>query len=94
MNKEKKIRRWFGRIEHQGDCWIVTGVNRLNYPVFTVDGKQTPAHRAIFELVIGPLPARYDLHHECRSIHCVRPSHMRPVTKSEHVRIHCNPTKV
>jgi hypothetical protein len=41
------------------------------------------AHRALYERQNGPIPEGLDLDHLCRVRHCVNPSHLEPVTRSE-----------
>lgn len=43
------------------------------------------AHRAMFELVNGPVPDGLDLDHLCRNTLCVNPDHLEPVTRRENV---------
>ncbi len=43
-------------------------------------GKTTHAHRAAYELLIGPVPAGLHLDHLCRTPACVNPLHLEPVT--------------
>jgi hypothetical protein len=44
------------------------------------------AHRHVYELLIGPIPADFDLDHLCRVITCVNPDHLEPVTHAENMR--------
>lgn len=41
------------------------------------------AHRAVYVLLVGPIPATLQLDHLCRDHACVRPSHLEPVTARE-----------
>lgn len=41
------------------------------------------AHRAVYELLVGPIPEGLTLDHLCRNRCCVRPSHLEPVTLAE-----------
>jgi hypothetical protein len=40
-------------------------------------------HRAIYQLVFGVLPLKYDLDHLCRTRLCFNPFHVEPVTRRE-----------
>lgn len=42
--------------------------------------RMTPAHRLVYELVIGPIQDGLQLDHLCRVRNCVNPSHLEPVT--------------
>jgi len=47
-------------------------------------GTTVPAHRAVYEMLIAPIPQGYHLHHICENPGCVRPSHLVPVLPSDH----------
>lgn len=38
------------------------------------------AHRAIYELVVGPIPEGLQLDHLCKTRACINPKHLEPVT--------------
>jgi HNH endonuclease len=44
------------------------------------------AHRAIYELVVGPIPEGLELDHLCFNPSCVNPDHLEPVTHAENTR--------
>jgi hypothetical protein len=44
------------------------------------------AHRFIYELLIGPVPAGMQLDHTCENTLCVSPHHLEPVTNDENQR--------
>lgn len=66
-------------------CWIWTGgrqsagYGRLSF------GARTLAHRAVYELLVGPIPEGLTLDHLCRVPLCVNPDHLEPVTRGENV---------
>lgn len=70
-------------------CWLWTGViQRAGYGTW---GDAT-AHRRVWELLVGPLPAwspaadAIELDHLCRVRRCVNPAHLEPVTRWENQR--------
>lgn len=84
------IERFWPKIEVQGGCWIWTAsTTRNGYPQFN-DGKtMVRAARWIYERLVGPIPAKHELHHPetCISKLCVNPDHLEPVTKTRHMEI-------
>ena len=71
-----------------GGCWLWIGsVNENGYgTVGRWRGPQRRAHRAFYELLVGPIPDGLDLDHLCRVRRCVNPAHLEPVTRSENLR--------
>jgi hypothetical protein len=49
-------------------------------------GRDLLAHRALYELMVGPIPEGLQIDHLCRNRGCVRPDHMEPVTQQENIR--------
>jgi len=43
------------------------------------------AHRAMYEILMGPIPPRLVIDHLCRVRRCVNPDHMEVVTRGENV---------
>jgi hypothetical protein len=60
-------------------CWIWAGSSWRGYG--RID--RVPAHRAMYELCIGPIPDGLQLDHLCREPGCVNPLHLEPVTSGE-----------
>lgn len=69
-------------------CWMWRGApNGSNdYGRVCVSGKSRPAHRAFYELHVGPVPSGLFLDHLCRCTMCVNPAHLEPVTIAENTR--------
>lgn len=73
--------------DKSGDCWLWQGaLDRDGYGRVTVDGRGHPAHRVMYEVAVGPIPAGLTLDHLCRVPRCVNPSHLEPVTNAENAR--------
>lgn len=70
--------------------------NWSGYGRIKTDGKNTPAHRAVYEVLVGPVPDGLQLDHLCHTNDkscnggincehrlCVNPDHLEPVTAKE-----------
>lgn len=61
-------------------CWICQGAQSDDgYCSITLDGKQMPAHRAVYLVKVGPIPDGYEVDHTCRTRPCIRPDHLEAV---------------
>lgn len=68
-------------------CVEYTGcISTKGYGWLAKDGGRVLAHRAAYELLVGPIPDGLTLDHLCRNTKCCNPSHLEPVTNSENVR--------
>jgi hypothetical protein len=66
-------------------CWLWTGCrNKGGYGVI---GDQ-PAHRVVYEMVIGLIPFRHLVHHKCQVPRCVNPDRLEAVTALQHAARH------
>lgn len=84
-------RRVFSYIDvgHPAACWEWTGTKQAGYGVIGRGGRGTgnmPAHRAVWELLIGPVPVGMHYDHLCRNHGCVNPAHGEIVTPEENKR--------
>jgi hypothetical protein len=85
------VDRVFSKVDASGDCWEWTGTldKRSRYGVIGRGGRGTgnmQAHRAVWELLAGPIPDDLQLDHLCRNRQCVNPDHLEPVTDEENKR--------
>lgn len=73
------------------ECWAWQGPMSSNgygnIPLETGRGaRATSAHRAVYLILVGEIPAGLDLDHLCRNRRCVNPAHLEPVTRQENIR--------
>lgn len=71
--------------------WHWTGhINKTNgYGYVNIARKPTGAHRAVYELLVGPIPPGHEPDHVCRVRDCVNvydPTHVEVVTQTENKR--------
>ena len=66
--------RWTGAITQRGYATTTKAT-----------GGSTPAYRAVYEYLAGPIPPGLTLDHLCRNRWCVAPAHLEPVARGENV---------
>lgn len=67
--------------DHDTPCWIWTGtISERGYGLWSVNGVGRPAHRMLYERMVGPIPDGLVLDHLCSVLRCVNPAHLEPVT--------------
>ena len=84
------------RGDHE-ECWMWVGyLDRDGYGRFLSSFEQkTSAHRLVYKIMVGEIPAGLTLDHICRNRSCVNPGHLEPVTFRENLaravsaRTHC-----
>jgi hypothetical protein len=72
------------------ECWIWRGTtNADGYGAIRIKNARLPAHRFVYEVMVGPIPDGLHLDHVwargCTSRSCVNPAHLEPVTLVENV---------
>lgn len=93
---ERDVYERFVRKIAAGDagCWIWTAcTNRQGYGELKNAGGSKLAHRVSYQHFVGAIPLGYELHHICENPRCVRPDHLRAVTRLEHARLGPQATK-
>ena len=82
--------KWDDKIERipESGCWLWVGAMHKNgYGNVHLSNprRNAVAHRAIYELFVGPIPSAMDLDHLCRVRCCVNPAHLEPVSRRENL---------
>lgn len=71
----------------EGECWLFDSWhNDAGYPYVHFDGRDQPAHRVVWILLVGDLTEGLELDHVCRNRPCVNPAHHEEVTRAENLR--------
>lgn len=69
-------------------CWIWTKTLHNGYGLTTFNGKVWTVHRLVYILFYGEVPKGYDVHHKCKNKACYNPTHMKVLSRSEHIKHH------
>lgn len=85
--------RFWAKVQKTSTCWNWTasrsGKGKYGqFFVFKKNGRpyMALAHRAAYELLIGPIPEGMTLDHLCKNTICVNPAHLEVVTRGENAR--------
>lgn len=82
--------RVFANVETTASCWWWGGTLDQNGYGILGRGKRgagnIAAHRAVYELLVGPIPDGLVFDHLCRNHVCVNPDHGEIVTLEENIR--------
>ena len=69
-------------------CWIwhkAIGGNGYGYGWCKQQKKVVPAHRLVYQLLVGAIPPGKELDHKCRTVACVNPAHLEIVSHRENM---------
>jgi hypothetical protein len=73
----------------QNGCWVIDTVHDSSgYAIIRLYRghtllKRLKAHRALYEILHGPIGRTMVMDHKCRNRACCNPSHLRPVTNTQ-----------
>lgn len=77
------------RIAIDGDCWIWTGAKHpAGHGIMRIAGTYEYVHRFVYEHVYGAVLDGLIIHHQCHNPPCVRPEHLRAITRKQHAAEH------
>lgn len=87
-------KRFWSKVDKSQPCWIWTaGCFPSGYGSFRFNGVMTGAHRVSYEFVHGPIREGMEIDHKCHNRKCVRPDHLRLVTKKQNMENHRGPMR-
>lgn len=93
MTAQESKDNFWSKVEKTDGCWMWKGGKTdegygATNVVLDDDGEQRwmRAHRAAYILTHGT-PEKPELHHICEEKLCVRPDHLKPVTRKEHMNL-------
>lgn len=86
---ERLPAKWLAsiRVDERYGCWRWTGSKTHNgYGRVNEGNSSVVAHKAVYELLHGPVPEGRAIDHGCRRRDCVNPAHLEPVSTSVNLR--------
>jgi hypothetical protein len=71
------VRRFWARVQEGYGCWLWLGsTSSSGYGRIFLEGRMQLAHRVMYGLVHGELPAGHEVKQRCGNRACVRPEHL------------------
>lgn len=82
------VNDWIGRLRGkvtptESGCWVV-GPDPNEYAQCFLGGRTVKAHRAVYELMVGPIEPGNQVYHECETPACINPAHLVQLSPAEH----------
>lgn len=69
----------------EGECIVWTGSTRAGYGRVSTPQGRRQAHRVSYERSVGPVPEGMEIDHICFNKACIKPQHLRPVTRKQNM---------
>lgn len=80
------------KAESAQGCWIWTGAQSKGYGYFFIKkGKQKGSHVWVYERFFGTVSKGFEVHHTCENPLCVNWSHLKALSKQDHLMLSNNP---
>src|SRR6202023_2451488 len=78
--------RFWAKVNKTETCWLWTGALKGNgYGMVGVHRHPRYAHRVVWQMERGPIPAGLSVLHRCDVLNCVRPDHLFLGTQKENM---------
>ncbi len=79
-------RFWRSVDKRENGCWLWTkrqGRGRLG-----INYEEVLVYRFAYELLVGPIPEGFIVHHVCKNESCVKPEHLKAMSPRDHQHLH------
>lgn len=86
LSSGRSIEKFWSKVQKTDECWNWVGSLRGRYGDFYWKGDRMAAHRFVWELSFGPIPAGLCVLHKCDNPKCVRPEHLFVGTVGDNTR--------